>query len=415
VIVGIDVTAAVGPDLSGVGFHIIRLLEAFDALGEPDLRFRAFFPASSRRDLIRARERLPACARIIPTPVPFIATSWYTLHRSYRAWWLPLFVRATRCDVYHGPAHQIPRLPALPTVVTIHDLAFFRFELYPAPFTRALRYVVQSSVSRASAVIALSEHTRRELAALLQRERDVQVIYGAGNYASEPERLVQPTDANGLRALGIVWKYVLYVGDFGVRKNLPYLIESYAALRRDRRGPDVQLVLAGNSAGSRESLLALGARLGLAPGSVVLPGRVSDADLAMLYRNADAFALCSVMEGFTLVTLEAMSYGVPVVATRTSSIEEGTERAAELVPLDDPEAVAEGLRRALTPGPRRDEMRALGFDRIKRFSWDTAARLTLALYRDVSARTAGERKSSRPHSRVSSEASSGAPPATGRA
>ena len=76
-------------------------------------------------------------------------------------------------------------------------------------------------------------------------------------------------------------------------------------------------------------------------------------------------ALASLAEGFTLVTLEAMSYGVPVVATDTTSIAEGTGDAAELAPLDEPEAFAACLRTALTPGPRRDQMRAKGFERIK--------------------------------------------------
>jgi len=83
------------------------------------------------------------------------------------------------------------------------------------------------------------------------------------------------------------------------------------------------------------------------------------------------------------VTLEAMAYGVPVVATNTSSIAEGTGLAAELVPLDDPEAVAQGLRRAMAPGARREEMRRMGLDRVSRFSWASTASQTLALYRET--------------------------------
>jgi glycosyltransferase involved in cell wall biosynthesis len=391
VTVGIDVSAAVSVELSGVGIHIIRLLDALDSLVDPDLCLRAFFPASSRSDIQRARERLPFSRRIRLTPVPFIKTSSYKLHRLYMAVWLPSLVKISGCDVFHGPAHQIPSLRGLPTVVTVHDLAFLRFRLYEPSFARSLERTVKSSVAAASAVIAVSHHTRREIAALLHRERDVRVIYGAGDYASAAQRAPQPADRQRLGEFGITRDYVLYVGDFGARKNIPYLIESYAALRRAEHGLDVQLVLAGNSVDTRDSLQALAGRVGLAAGDVVFPGRVSASDLAILYRNARAFALCSLAEGFGQVTLEAMSYGVPVVATRTSSLEEVNAGAAEFVPLDDTGAVAAGLRIALTAGPRRDEMRTLGFAKLRDFTWAAAAHQTLRLYRDLASRKAGGR------------------------
>jgi glycosyltransferase involved in cell wall biosynthesis len=174
---------------------------------------------------------------------------------------------------------------------------------------------------------------------------------------------------------------VLYVGDFNPRKNVPYLIESFARLKRDSGFADVQLVLAGNSREATPALEAHAGRVGLSGSDIVFAGRVSDDQLRRLYRNASAFTLCSLMEGFTLVTLEAMAYGVPVVATNTSSIAEGTGLAAELVPLDDPEAVAEGLRRAIAPGARRNEMSRMGLERVSHFSWASTASQTLALYR----------------------------------
>jgi glycosyltransferase involved in cell wall biosynthesis len=110
---------------------------------------------------------------------------------------------------------------------------------------------------------------------------------------------------------------------------------------------------------------------------------VPEDTLRVFYRNAAAFALCSILEGFTLVTLEAMSYGVPVVATNTSSIAEGTGDAAELVPLDDPAAVAHGLAIALSPGERRNAMVRKGLERYRLFTWDRTARETLEVYEDA--------------------------------
>ena len=380
-IVGIDATVALTGSLSGVGYHIIRLLEALDAQLLPGDRLCVFYQAVDREARRRAAAMLPQSARIQPVPVPFVRTSLHRAHRFFARVILPAAVRRHRCDIFHGPAHIVPPIRRIPTIVTIHDLAFFKHDLYEATFTAALRPAVAESLGAATAVIALSESTRRDIHEVSGRSEGVRVIYGAGNFPTADQAAPAAGDRAEVASLGVAGRYVLFVGDFNPRKNVPYLVESFARLKRDPGFADVQLVLAGNSRGAKPALEAHAGRAGLAGSDVVFAGRVSDDQLRILYRNASAFTLCSLMEGFTLVTLEAMAYGVPVVATNTSSIAEGTGLAAELVPLDDPEAVSEGLRRAITPGARRDEMRRMGLERVSRFSWASTASQTIALYR----------------------------------
>jgi glycosyltransferase involved in cell wall biosynthesis len=381
VIAGIDATAALTGSLSGVGYHIIRLLEALDAQLLPGDRLCVFYQAVDREARRRAAAMLPQSARIQPVPVPFVRTSLHQAHRFFARVILPAAVRRHRCDLFHGPAHIVPPIRRIPTIVTIHDLAFFKHDLYEATFTAALRPAVAESLGAATAVIALSESTRRDIHEVSGRSEGVRVIYGAGNFPTADQAAPAAGDRAEVASLGVAGRYVLFVGDFNPRKNVPYLVESFARLKRDPGFADVQLVLAGNSRGAKAALEAHAGRAGLAGSDVVFAGRVSDDQLRILYRNASAFTLCSLMEGFTLVTLEAMAYGVPVVATNTSSIAEGTGLAAELVPLDDPEAVSEGLRRAIAPGARRDEMRRMGLERVSRFSWASTASQTIALYR----------------------------------
>jgi glycosyltransferase involved in cell wall biosynthesis len=381
VIVGIDATVALSGSLSGVGYHIIRLLEALDAQLLPRDRLCVFYQAVDRETRKRAAAMLPLSARIQPVPVPFVRTNLATAHRLFARVILPAAVRRHRCDIFHGPAHIVPPIRRIPTVVTIHDLAFFKHDMYETTFTAALRRAVAESLGIATAVIALSESTRRDIHEIAGRSEGVRVIYGAGNFPTAEQAAPALRDRAEMARLGAAGRYVLYVGDFNPRKNVPYLIESFARLKRDPGFADVKLVLAGNSRDARPALEADAGRVGLSGSDIVFAGRVSDDQLRVLYRNATAFTLCSLMEGFTLVTLEAMAYGVPVVATNTSSIAEGTGLAAELVPLDDQDAVAEGLRRAIAPGARRDEMRRMGLERVSRFSWASTACQTLALYR----------------------------------
>jgi glycosyltransferase involved in cell wall biosynthesis len=378
---GMDVGAACGEAVSGVGYHIIRLLERLDAQSPADWRFKLVYELDSPDAAGRAAERLPRRPRfeliglpVVTSRIPLIG-GWLSGRARARS------IAELGCRLFHGPAHKLPRGLRGPGVVTIHDMAFFRFDLYEQPYLGLLRDAVRRSLRDARAVISLSQSTARDIEEFTGRTRDVHVIYGAGNYADEARRATREGDAPARERLGVRSRYVFYVGDFGPRKNLPYLVESFARLRTARETSDVQLVLAGNSKNAKESLLQTARDHGLPEGAVVFPGRVSDEDLATLYRGASAFALASLAEGFTLVTLEAMSYGVPVVATDTTSIAEGTGDAAELAPLDEPEAFAACLRTALTPGPRRDEMRAKGFERIKLFTWEENARRTIEVYR----------------------------------
>jgi glycosyltransferase involved in cell wall biosynthesis len=245
-----------------------------------------------------------------------------------------------------------------------------------------LRERVSRSLDHASGIIALSESTRRDtLAVNPTTDARTRVIYGAGNYPTPDDAAAAAGDKEALAALGIREAYVLYVGDFNPRKNVPYLIQSFAAMKA--QGVQAQLVLAGESRGQQQSLTEVASVHKLLARDVVFAGRVSDATLKILYRNARVFSLFSLMEGFTLVTLEAMSYGVPVVATRTSSIEEGTGDAAELVPLAEPALAAAALRRVFVDERRRSDMIRLGYARSAQFTWDKAAAATLDLYNDA--------------------------------
>jgi glycosyltransferase involved in cell wall biosynthesis len=80
--------------------------------------------------------------------------------------------------------------------------------------------------------------------------------------------------------------------------------------------------------------------------------------------------------------LEAMRCGAPVVTSAGSAMEEVVGPAAELVDPLDPDAIADGIRRAISRGA---ELRAAGLERAQLYSWDTAARATADVYREVAA------------------------------
>jgi glycosyltransferase involved in cell wall biosynthesis len=266
------------------------------------------------------------------------------------AWYLGgLPVASRKDDVLHLPGHRGPLLSAAPLVVTIHDLAVFR---YPETFnrwTRSYSRLVLPRLARApTRVIAVSEFTGREAVELLGvDEQRVRVI---------PHGVETPFVPNGPATDGV---YVLAVGTVEPRKNLERLAQAAS-----RAGVELRTVGAPGW-GSVEARSS---------------GFVSDEELARLYRGAAALVYPSLYEGFGLPVLEAMASGTPVVTSIASAPAELADGAAVLVDPLDVEAIAAGIGEAIS---RRDELRAAGLERAKGFTWEAAARATAEVYREA--------------------------------
>jgi glycosyltransferase involved in cell wall biosynthesis len=238
----------------------------------------------------------------------------------------------------------------MPLVVTVLDLAVLR---HPGMFNqwsrRYSRFAVPRVVQAAAAVITISEFTKQEVIELLGT--------APGKVHAIPIAVEEPFTPDGPRAEG---DYVLSVGTLEPRKNLARVVEA-----AQRVGVELRVVGAEGWGGVKVE------------GWV---GRVSDDELAALYRGARCVVYPSLYEGFGLPVLEAMACGAPVVTSRGGATEEVAGGAAVLVDPLDTAAIAAGIEEALA---RSDELRMKGLERAQAFSWDRVARETLAVYEGV--------------------------------
>jgi glycosyltransferase involved in cell wall biosynthesis len=116
---------------------------------------------------------------------------------------------------------------------------------------------------------------------------------------------------------------------------------------------------------------------------VILIGFVPDEDLPSLYSLAEAFVFPSLYEGFGLPVLEAMGCGTPVVCSNTSSLPEVAGDAALLVAPTDVHGWVQVLQQITSNSTLRTELRHRGLAQAARFTWETAARQTLEVYRQT--------------------------------
>jgi glycosyltransferase involved in cell wall biosynthesis len=187
---------------------------------------------------------------------------------------------------------------------------------------------------------------------------------------------VEPTPAADLRArrgLGD-GPVLLSVSAKRPHKNLVRLLDAIAQLPAERRP---SLVLPGYPTPHEAELRARAAHLGL---QVAFPAWVPDADLEGLYALAAAFVFPSLAEGFGLPVLEAMARGVPVACSDRSSLPEVAGDAALLFDPTDPAAITRAIERLLGDAELAAELARRGRLRAARFTWERAARETLAVY-----------------------------------
>jgi glycosyltransferase involved in cell wall biosynthesis len=273
--------------------------------------------------------------------------------------WFTRRLRADGADLF--VTDHFPVLYDPPTILTVHDLRWFSVRGESSAARRAFaRLRLGRLAARARVVVAVSGTMRREIVERLglPAERVCVVPNGVGEeFRRAPEEKV----ASLRRRTGLPAEYLLSVGVFTPRKNLPLLLAAHA------RVPDAPpLVLAGRGGSEEGRLRRLGAR-------AIFPGYVADGDLPALYSGASAVLVPSLYEGFGLPVLEAFACGTPVLAADASALPETAGGAALLLPPRDGDAWAEGIRRVLGDTALRARLASAGLVRAAEMTWSAAA------------------------------------------
>jgi len=354
-------------DQGGTGIYAARLLEQLTNRSDLEIEVLQGWQADSRAGKLVNRG-LRAAGDLFWTHV-----------------YLPHLLSKQHFDLLHAPAFIAPVRSPCPVVIMIHDMTYL---LYPSHFARwwvaYLKSVMPPAVRSAAAIICPSESSKRDLSTAygVAGERIFVIPNGVDLERFHPGVSL---DRRWADPLGIRDGYVLHVGAFSSRKNIPTLLRAFADLRSRPDWGARQLVLAGSEirglAGAAEIYKTI-EQLELA-GSTVLPGHVPDQHLPGLYAHAGALVMPSLYEGFGIPLLESMAVGTPVVASNSSSLPEVADGAAILVPPQDEHALANAIGEVIQNRAIAREFRDKGLARAQQFTWQRTATETMAVYRTV--------------------------------
>ncbi len=284
-----------------------------------------------------------------------------------RAWQagLPPFVRG---DTVHAVTPLAPRRRGRPQVVTVHDTVPWT---HPGTLTpRGVawhREMIGRAARDADALVVPTHTVARELAELFPAAADKIVAIGHGvtalPAADEPDRVAL--------ALGLPERFVLSVATLEPRKGLDVLMSAMAVPGGDLR--QIPLVVVGQPGWGGIDLAAAAASAGLPAGRVRPLGRISDAELGVVYGRAAVLAVPSRAEGFGLPLLEGFAAGVPVVCSDAPALVEVAGGAALVVPVGDAQALAAVMASVLGDRDLAAGLVRRGHARAADFTWERAA------------------------------------------
>ena len=286
-----------------------------------------------------------------------------------------------RAHLLHSPDFIAPRGGPWRSVITIHDLTFLRYPNFLNPKSRQYyNHQIHSSVKRADAILADSNATRSDILELLGvHPEKVTTVHLAADerFHPQPEEMITSTR----NRLDLPRHYLLFVGTFEPRKNIPSLLHAYADLRSQHSGAP-PLLLVGKPGWLFDSTDRLLDELGLR-GSVLCRSNISPQDLPALYTGALALILPSHYEGFGLPVLEAMSCGTPTIISTRASLPEIAGDAALTCEPDKPESITDAISLVLFDSELRANLSRRGLQRASQFTWKTCCSKTLEVYHRV--------------------------------
>ncbi len=278
------------------------------------------------------------------------------------------------CDVVHGTNFVVPPTRSA-AVVTVHDCSPLDRPDLVDPVVRRFPALIARAVARGAWVHTPSQYVADQVRERFGTERVRAVWHGGPRLGEAPSRRPPLPGLDGR-------PYVLGLGTREPRKNLVRLVQAFGSVRAS--GHDVGLVLVGKPGSDAPNVdAAIAALPPSAAERVVVTEFVTDEQLVWLLAHASVLAYPSLDEGFGLPLLEAMSYGVPVVASAAGALPEVAGDAAVLVPPLDVDALAGALVTTLTDDDHRARLIAAGHVRRALFSWAATAEAFVGLYRQA--------------------------------
>ncbi|MFC1925769.1 glycosyltransferase family 4 protein [Chloroflexota bacterium] len=295
---------------------------------------------------------------------------------------LPMQTRRDKIDVLFCTKNVVPPLVSCKSVVTVHDLGYMVDKKHYHPLdTLYMNLAIRWSMRKGSAIIAISQNTKKDLISLLgTKEEKIHCVYFGIN--SEYRPIENREYLEGVRdKYDLPSEFILAISSLQRRKNLPNLVKAFS-LVKERPNVNHKLVIIGVPLWQNSSVFD---EINTSPvkDEIMWLKYVPEEDLPAIYNLASALAFPSLYEGFGFPLLESMACGCPVICSNTSSLPEIAGDAAVLIDPMSVEQLADGIISILSDDSLREDLTNKGLERASNFTWEKTAKETLNVFEAV--------------------------------
>ena len=294
---------------------------------------------------------------------------------------LELPLKIPKCDIFWSPHYNIPILPIRTKfrIVTIHDV--FHLAFYDTlNFIQKIyaKTLFNQALSRSDIVLSVSNFSRSEILKYAKTDKNIFVVPNA----IDERRFNCHCDSNALetvaRDYSLPKDFVLFVGNVKPHKNLKNLL---FALEKT----NLNLVIVGKKDGfiTGDSVISEIIQTKNLGDRIFFTGYVKDTDISAIYNLSKLFVFPSLYEGFGIPPLEAQACGCAVVCSNAASLPEVCGDSVVYFDPNDIEDMRNKIQTVLNDKNLQNELRAKGFENVKRFSWERSAKQIIEIMENL--------------------------------
>lgn len=350
----------------GISRYFVKLAEELSRLGENTMVFAPLF----RNQYLKALPQYIVKGK----PLAFSPQRTRFFFRIFNHLLCNSWMRSWQPDIIHETYFSALPTPKrnCPTVASVYDMIQ---ELFAPEFQNPQSIIREKkrTIERVDHFISISHNTKSDFMKLYNVPSEkISVVHLGVEFESF-------ADSDGHAPDILNSPYILYVGARNGYKNFAGLLKAFSLSKSLRS--DFRIVAFGAGKFSREEKELIKA-LDFNPEQVVqIDG--SDELLKNCYEKAAIFVYPSIYEGFGLPPLEAMAANCPVACSNNSSLPEVIGDAAETFSPEVPEEIMQAIEHVVYSRSRTSQLKSLGKQQARKFSWKKCASETLDVYRRI--------------------------------
>lgn len=350
--------------LEGIGWFTFETLKRMTQ-NHPEHEFIFIFDRPFDPDFIFSENVTPV---VIGPPArhPFLFYIWFDFR-------IPKILKKYKADLFLSPDGYLSLRTNVPQLAVIHDINFVhRPDDLPWLIEKYYNFFFPRFARIAKRIATVSFYSKEDIARSFKISYDkIDVVYDGINHIFKPLSEKEKTEVRNKYSGGS--EYFLFVGALHPRKNVSGLLNAFDAFKMDSDN-NIKLIIVGGEMHKTGDIFETYANMRY-KNDVVFTGRVATSDLHDIFGAALALTFVPFFEGFGIPVVEAMTAGVPVLCSNTTSIPEVGGNAVIYADPMKIDQITDAMLKLANDKELRKELIEKGFEQKNKFSWDETAHL----------------------------------------